>query len=203
MRLNELRDNPGAARKPKRRGRGAGSGLGKTSGHGMKGQKSRSGVAIKGFEGGQMPLHRRLPKRGFNNPSAKEYAVTNLGKIQAWIDAGRLDATATIDEAALVASGLIRRKRDGVRVLGRGEITSRNLTIQVTGASRSAVAAVEAAGGTLTVTRPDSAEAAADTDALLAGAGIVTDVVEFHVVCTRFRFCPAVAFSPSGERYET
>ena len=154
MRLNELRDNPGATKNRKRRGRGAGSGLGKMSGHGHKGQKARSGVAIKGFEGGQMPLHRRLPKRGFHNPNAKEFAVTNLGKIQAWVDAGWLDASATIDEAALVASGLIRHKRDGVRVLGKGEITSQGLTIQVTGASKSAVAAVEAAGGTLTVTRP-------------------------------------------------
>ncbi len=157
MRLNELRDNPGAAKKRKRLGRGAGSGLGKTSGHGHKGQKARSGVAIKGFEGGQMPLHRRLPKRGFNNPSAREYAVTNLGKIQEWVDAGRLDAGATIDEAALVASGLIRRRRDGIRVLGRGEVTSKGLTIVVTGASRSAVAAVEAAGGTLTVSAPAAA----------------------------------------------
>ena len=157
MRLNELRDNPGATKPRKRLGRGAGSGMGKTSTHGHKGQKARSGVAIKGFEGGQMPLHRRLPKRGFNNPSAKEYAVTNLGKIQAWIDAGRLDAGATIDEAALVASGLIRRRRDGIRVLGRGEVTSKGLTIAVTGASRSAIAAVEAAGGTLTVTSPAAA----------------------------------------------
>jgi large subunit ribosomal protein L15 len=154
MRLNELRDNPGATKARKRLGRGAGSGTGSTSGHGHKGQKARSGVAIKGFEGGQMPLHRRLPQRGFNTPSAKEYAVTNLGKIQAWIDAGRLDAGATIDEAALVASGLIRRRRDGVRVLARGEVTSKGLTIAVTGASRSAVAAVEAAGGTLTVATP-------------------------------------------------
>jgi large subunit ribosomal protein L15 len=154
MRLNELSDNPGATKKRKRLGRGAGSGTGSTSGHGHKGQKARSGVAIKGFEGGQMPLHRRLPKRGFTNPSAKEYAVTNLGKIQAWIDAGRLEAKATIDEAALVACGLVRRRRDGVRVLGRGEVTSKGLTIAVTGASKSAVAAVEAAGGTLTVTAP-------------------------------------------------
>jgi large subunit ribosomal protein L15 len=162
MKLNELRDNPGAARNRKRLGRGAGSGTGSTSGHGHKGQKARSGVAIKGFEGGQMPLHRRLPKRGFTNPSAREYAVTNLGKNQAWIDSGRLDAAATIDEAALVASGLIRRKRDGIRVLGKGEITSKGLTIQVTGASKSAVSAVEAAGGTLTVTKPAAADEPAD-----------------------------------------
>ena len=161
MKLNELRDNPGASKKRKRLGRGAGSGMGSTSTHGHKGQKARSGVAIKGFEGGQMPLHRRLPKRGFNNPSAKEFSVTNLGKIQAWIDAGRLDTAATIDEAALVSSGLVRRRRDGVRVLGRGEVTSKGLSIVVTGASRSAIAAVEAAGGTLTVTAP--AAPAADT----------------------------------------
>jgi len=164
MRLNELRDNPGAAKTRKRRGRGAGSGLGKMSGHGHKGQKARSGVAIKGFEGGQMPIHRRLPKRGFNNPSAKEYAVTNLGKIQAWIDAGRLDPKAAIDETALVDSGLIRRRRDGVRILGKGEITSKGLTIEVTGASKSAVAAVESAGGTLKVTKP-AAETAEEAPA--------------------------------------
>lgn len=164
MRLNELRDNPGATKERKRLGRGAGSGMGSTSTRGHKGQKARSGVAIKGFEGGQMPLHRRLPKRGFNNPSAREYAVTNLGRIQAWIDAGRLDAGATIDEAALVASGLIRRLRDGIRVLGRGEVTSKGLTIVVTGASKSAVAAVEAAGGRLGVTAP-SADPAADSAA--------------------------------------
>lgn len=162
MRLNELSDNPGATPKRKRRGRGAGSGLGKTSGHGMKGQKARSGVAIKGFEGGQMPLHRRLPKRGFVNPSAQEYAVTNLGKVQAFIDAGRLDASALIDEAALVAAGVIRRRRDGVRLLGKGTITSKGLRIEVTGASRSAVAAIEAAGGKLTVTKPATAEASAE-----------------------------------------
>ena len=158
MRLNELRDNPGATKKRKRVGRGAGSGVGKTGGRGMKGQKSRSGVAIKGFEGGQMPLHRRLPKRGFNNIHAKTFAVTNLANIQAFIDAGKLDAKATINEDALVACGLIRRKLDGIRVLGRGEITSKGLTIEVTGASKSAVAAVEAAGGSLTVAAPAAAE---------------------------------------------
>ncbi|MEM1300876.1 MAG: 50S ribosomal protein L15, partial [Pseudomonadota bacterium] len=126
---------------------------GKTATRGVKGQKSRSGVAIKGFEGGQMPLHRRLPKRGFNNPNAKTYAVTNLGAIQAFIDAGKLDAKSPIDEAALVASGLIRRVKDGVRVLGRGEISAK-VDMTVTGASKSAVAAVEAAGGKLTVSAP-------------------------------------------------
>ncbi|HLS19836.1 MAG TPA: 50S ribosomal protein L15 [Paracoccaceae bacterium] len=162
MRLNELRDNPGAAKPKKRRGRGAGSGLGKMGGRGIKGQKSRRGVAIKGFEGGQMPIHRRLPKRGFNNPFARQYAVTNLGKIQEWIDAGRLDASAVIDAAALVESGLIRRKLDGVRLLAKGELTAKGLTIEVAGASKSAIAAVEAAGGKVTITEPvtESAEAA-------------------------------------------
>jgi len=162
MRLNELRDNPGATREKKRRGRGAGSGLGKTGGRGIKGQKSRRGVAIKGFEGGQMPIHRRLPKRGFNNPFARQYAVTNLGKIQEWIDAGRLDASAVIDAAALLESGLIRRKLDGVRLLAKGELTAKGLTIEVAGASKSAIAAVEAAGGKITVTEPvaQSADAA-------------------------------------------
>ena len=154
MRLNELSDNPGAAKKRKRVGRGPGSGTGKTAGRGMKGQKSRSGVAIKGFEGGQMPLHRRLPKRGFNNINTKRHAVVNLGNIQAFIDAGKLDAKATIDEAALLNSGLVRRVRDGVRILGRGEVTSKGLNIVVTGASKSAVEAVAAAGGTLTVEAP-------------------------------------------------
>ena len=150
MKLTDLRDNPGATKKKKRVGRGPGSGLGKTGGRGMKGQKSRSGVAIKGFEGGQMPIHMRLPKRGFNNPNAKTYAVTNLSNIQAFIDAGKLDAGSKIDEAALVASGLIRRVKDGVRVLGRGEMTSK-IDLDVTGASKSAIAAIEAKGGSVTV----------------------------------------------------
>jgi len=152
MRLNELSDNPGAAKKRKRVGRGPGSGVGKTAGRGIKGQKSRSGVAIKGFEGGQMPLHRRLPKRGFNNVGAKRFAVINLGNIQAFIDAGKLDASRPIDEAALVACGLVRRRRDGIRVLARGEVTTQGLKITVTGASASAVEAVAAAGGSLDVT---------------------------------------------------
>lgn len=154
MKLTDLRDNPGATKNRKRVGRGPGSGTGKTGGRGMKGQKSRSGVAIKGFEGGQMPLYRRLPKRGFNNINSKRHAVVNLANIQAFIDAGKLDASAKIDEAALVASGLVRRVRDGVRVLGRGELTSDGLNIEVTGASKSAVEAVQAKGGTLTVTAP-------------------------------------------------
>ena len=147
MKIHELRDNPGATKNRKRVGRGPGSGTGTTAGRGMNGQKSRSGVAIKGFEGGQMPLHRRLPKRGFNNIFAKSFAVVNLGNIQKFIDAGKLDASATIDEAALVSSGLVRRRLDGVRVLAKGALTVKGVDIAVTGASKPAIAAVEAAGG--------------------------------------------------------
>jgi len=148
MKLNELRDNDGAAKKKKRIGRGPGSGKGKMGGRGIKGQTSRSGVALNGYEGGQMPLYRRLPKRGFNKPNAKKFAVVNLGLIQKFVEAGKLDAKAEINEDALVASGLVRRKLDGVRVLAKGEI-SQKLDIAVTGASKAAVAAVEAAGGSL------------------------------------------------------
>ncbi len=164
MRIHELRDNPGATRKPKRIGRGPGSGKGKTGGRGVKGQKARSGVAIKGFEGGQMPLHRRLPKRGFNNKFAKAYAVVNLGSIQKFIDAGKLDAKAPIDEAALVASGLVRRKRDGVRVLAKGALTASGVTIRASGASKAAVAAVEAAGGTLVTSGPAAEDASGPSE---------------------------------------
>ncbi|WP_095587592.1 50S ribosomal protein L15 [Actibacterium ureilyticum] len=150
MKLHELRDNPGAAKKAKRVGRGPGSGKGKTAGRGIKGQKSRSGVAIKGYEGGQMPLYQRLPKRGFNKPNRKQYAVVNLGLIQKFIDAKKLDA-GNITEDTLIESGLVRRKLDGIRVLAKGELTAK-ATIAVTGASKSAVAAVEKAGGQLTVT---------------------------------------------------
>ena len=150
MKLNELHDNPGAARKQKRVARGPGSGKGKTAGRGIKGQKSRSGVAIGGYEGGQMPLYRRLPKRGFTKPNAKSYAVVNLGMIQKFIGEGKLDATQPITAEAMIASGLIRRVLDGVRVLAKGEITSA-ITLTVTGASAAAVEAVAAAGGTLTV----------------------------------------------------
>ena len=149
MKLNELRDNPGAAKKRMRVGRGPGSGKGKTAGRGIKGQKSRSGVAIKGFEGGQMPLYQRLPKRGFNKPNRKKFSVVNLGLIQKFIDDKKLDAKA-ITEDSLLESGLIRRKLDGVRVLAKGEFSAK-ATITVTGASRSAVEAVEKAGGSLTV----------------------------------------------------
>ncbi|WP_108482921.1 50S ribosomal protein L15 [Oceaniglobus ichthyenteri] len=148
MKLNELHDNPGATKKRKRVGRGAGSGMGKTGGRGIKGQKSRSGVAIKGFEGGQMPLYQRLPKRGFNKPNRKEFAVINLGMIQKFVDLGKLGNEIT--ETELVDSGVVRRKLDGIRVLAKGEITSA-VKITVTGASKSAIEAVEKAGGSLTV----------------------------------------------------
>ena len=157
MKLHELRDNPGATKKRKRVGRGPGSGTGKTAGRGIKGQKSRSGVAINAYEGGQMPLYQRLPKRGFTTPNRKEFAVVNLGLIQKFVDAGKLDASAEINEDALVASGLVRRKRDGVRVLAKGDVTAK-LTLAVTGASRAAVEAVEKAGGSLSVASAPAAE---------------------------------------------
>ena len=152
MKLHELRDNPGATSRKKRVGRGPGSGLGKTGGRGIKGQKARSGVAIKGFEGGQMPLYRRLPKRGFSKPNRKEFAVINLGNLQKFIDAGKIDAGSEVTEELLVSSGLVRRRLDGVRLLGKGEITSA-VRISVTGASKSAIEAVEKAGGSVTVSR--------------------------------------------------
>jgi large subunit ribosomal protein L15 len=152
MKLNELSDNPGATQRKKRIGRGPGSGMGKTGGRGIKGQKSRSGVAIKGYEGGQMPLYQRLPKRGFNKPNRKAYSVVNLGLIQKFIDEGKIDIKADITEDALIASGLVRRKKDGIRVLAKGEFTSK-ATISVTGASQGAVDAVAKAGGSLTVKR--------------------------------------------------
>ena len=151
MKLNELSDNAGATKKRKRVGRGPGSGTGKMAGRGIKGQKSRSGVAINGFEGGQMPLYMRLPKRGFNNINAKTHAVVNLGLLQKFIDAKKLDAKKPITEAVLVESGLVTRVKDGVRILGKGELTSK-IDLTVTGASKSAVAAVEKLGGKLTVT---------------------------------------------------
>jgi len=161
MKLNELRDNPGATRKKKRVARGPGSGKGKTAGRGIKGQKSRSGVAINAYEGGQMPLYQRLPKRGFNKPNRKEFAVINLGAIQKFVDAGKLDAKAEITEEALVASGLVRRKLDGVRVLGKGALTAK-LSMKVTGASKSAVEGFEKAGGTLTLLAPAATESTAE-----------------------------------------
>ncbi|AKS44869.1 LSU ribosomal protein L15P [Octadecabacter temperatus] len=156
VKLNELHDNPGATKPRKRVGRGPGSGTGKMGGRGIKGQKSRSGVAIGGYEGGQMPLYQRLPKRGFNKPNRKKFAVVNLGLIQKFIDEKKLDGK-VITEDSLVASGLIRRKLDGIRVLAKGEITTK-VSIEVTGASAGAVAAVEKAGGKLTVKAPAAAE---------------------------------------------
>ena len=150
MKLHELSDNPGATKPRKRVGRGPGSGMGKTGGRGIKGQKSRSGVAIKGYEGGQMPLYQRLPKRGFTKPNRKTYSAVNLGLIQKFIDAGKLDISAVITEDALVAAGVVRRKRDGIRVLAKGDVSAK-MQLDVTGASKSAVEAVEKAGGSLTV----------------------------------------------------
>ena len=158
MKLNELRDNAGAARKQKRVARGPGSGKGKTAGRGIKGQKSRSGVAIGGYEGGQMPLYRRLPKRGFNKPNRMEYAVVNLGMIEKFIGLGKLDAKSEITEDALVAAGVTSNKRDGIRVLAKGEITSK-VTLVVTGASASAIEAVQKAGGSITVKASSAAAA--------------------------------------------
>ncbi len=153
MQLNELKDNEGATKQRKRLGRGIGSGLGKTGGRGYKGQKSRSGVAIKGFEGGQNPIHMRLPKRGFNNPGRLIYAQLNLDQLQAAIDNGKLDSSRPIDAKTLVEAGLIRRSLDGVRLLGRGDLKSK-VELDLAGASASAVKAVEAAGGKIKVTRP-------------------------------------------------
>ncbi len=151
MKLHDLRDNPGAVRKARRVGRGPGSGKGKTAGRGAKGQKSRSGVAINGYEGGQMPLYQRLPKRGFNKPNRRKYALVNLGILQKFIDAGKIDAEEVITEDVLVKSGIVRRRLDGVRVLAKGELSSR-VDLRVTGVSVSARKAVEEAGGSLTVT---------------------------------------------------
>ena len=150
MKLNELRDNEGARKGRMRVGRGIGSGKGKTAGRGQKGQKSREGVSIKGFEGGQMPLHMRLPKRGFNNPFGKDYAEVNLGAVQKALDAGKLDAAGTIDHDALKAAGLARGGKDGVRLLGKGELTTK-LSFRVAGASKGAKEAVEKAGGSLEI----------------------------------------------------
>ncbi len=161
MKLNELKDNPGARKGRLRVGRGIGSGKGKTAGRGQKGQKSRSGVSIWGFEGGQMPLHMRLPKRGFNNPFAKDYAEVNIGAIQKVIDAGKLDAKAVLDQAALQAAGLARGGKDGVRLLGKGDLKAK-LNVRVAGISKGAREAVEKAGGSVElVERKNAAELAA------------------------------------------
>jgi len=148
MKLNELKDKAGARKARTRVGRGIGSGVGKTGGRGQKGQKSRSGVSIWGFEGGQMPLHMRLPKRGFNNPFAKDYAEVNVGALQKALDAGRLDGKAVVDHAALQGAGLARGGRDGVRILGKGELKAK-LSLKVAGVSKGARAAIEGAGGSV------------------------------------------------------
>lgn len=153
MRLNEVRDNEGAHRPRKRVGRGIGSGLGKTSGKGQKGQKSRSGVSLLGFEGGQMPLYRRLPKRGFTNIFRKEFEIVNLGDLQKAVDAGTLDAKKPVNAEALKAAGLIKMRKDGVRLLGKGELKAK-LSVEVDGASKAAAEAVEKAGGKLVVIAP-------------------------------------------------
>ncbi len=150
FKLNELNDNAGARKGRMRVGRGIGSGKGKTAGRGQKGAKARSGVSINGFEGGQMPLHMRIPKRGFNNIFAKDYAIVNLGAVQKAIDAGKLDANATIDHAALKAAALARSGKDGVRLLAKGELTAK-INLLVAGASKGAVEAVEKAGGKVEV----------------------------------------------------
>ena len=150
MKLNELHDNPGATKTKKRVARGPGSGKGKTAGRGIKGQKSRSGVALGGYEGGQMPLYRRLPKRGFSKPNQKEFAVINLGLIEKFIGLGKLDASAPITEDILVAVGLTKSKHDGIRILAKGEITTA-IKLNVTGASGPAMEAIKAAGGSITI----------------------------------------------------
>lgn len=156
MKLNELADNPGANKKLMRVGRGVGSGKGKTGGRGVKGQKSRRGVAIDGFEGGQMPIHMRMPKRGFNPPAQAHTQWINLGVLQKAIDNKKIDAKSEITEDSLVAAGVLRRKKDGVRLLARGELKAK-VSITVTGASASAIAAVEKAGGKVTLLKPPAA----------------------------------------------
>lgn len=163
MRLNELRDNPGARKARKRVGRGIGSGTGKTAGKGQKGQKSRSGVSLLGFEGGQMPLYRRLPKRGFNNVFRKEFAIVNLGDLQKAVDAGKLDAEKPVNADSLQAAGMIRKRKAGLRLLAKGEMKAK-LTIEVDGASKAAAEGVEKAGGKLVLLAPAAADTAgADT----------------------------------------
>jgi large subunit ribosomal protein L15 len=159
MKLNEIRDNPGATKDRIRVGRGIGSGKGKQAGRGGKGQTARSGVRIKGFEGGQMPLHRRLPKRGFNPPSPLDLNEVNLGRVQIAIDAGKLDAGKPVTVEALIAAGVVARARDGVKILGKGELKAK-VAFEVFGASKSAVAAIEKAGGSVKTLRPEAAPAA-------------------------------------------
>jgi large subunit ribosomal protein L15 len=150
MNLNDLRDNPGSTKNRTRVGRGIGSGKGKTGGRGVKGQKSRSGVAIKGFEGGQMPLHRRLPKRGFTNIFAKDFNIVSLGRVQQAIDDGKLDSKAVVTAEALKAAGVLKRLRDGVRLLADGELKAA-VSFEIAGASKSAIEAVEKLGGKVVV----------------------------------------------------
>ena len=161
MKLNEIRDNEGARKSRIRVGRGIGSGKGKTGGRGVKGQKSRTGVAIKGYEGGQMPIHMRLPKRGFKNPFRLDFNSVNIGRIQTAIDAGKLDKGAKVDAAALIAAGVGRRAKDGIRLLGTGELKAK-LDFEVAGVSAGAKAAVEKAGGSVTVIEPKAKKAAAE-----------------------------------------
>jgi large subunit ribosomal protein L15 len=157
MKLNEIKDNEGAVKDRKRVGRGIGSGKGKTGGRGVKGQKARSGVAINGFEGGQMPIYRRLPKRGFTNIFASEYVTVSVGRIQTAIDAKKLDPKATIDAAALKAAGIIRRPKDGVRILSGGELKAK-VTIEAAGASKAAVEKIDKAGGSIKLPEAAAAE---------------------------------------------
>jgi large subunit ribosomal protein L15 len=157
MKLNDLRDKDGATHSRKRLGRGIGSGSGKTAGRGVKGQKARSGVAVNGFEGGQMPLYRRLPKRGFNNIFAKSFTIVSLARIQAALDAKKLDAKTTVTAEALVAAGVIRRVKDGVRILSDGEIKSK-LAFDVAGASKAAIEKIEKAGGSVKLPEKAAAE---------------------------------------------
>ncbi len=163
MKLNEITDNEGATKNRKRVGRGIGSGTGKTGGRGVKGQKSRGGVAINGFEGGQMPIYRRLPKRGFKNIFSTDFNIVSVGRIQTAIDAGKLDGKGTIDAAVLKAAGVIRRIKDGVRVLADGELKAK-VTLEVGGASATAIEKVEKAGGTIKVLAAAPAAAAPATE---------------------------------------
>ncbi|HUI21693.1 MAG TPA: 50S ribosomal protein L15 [Methylocella sp.] len=152
MKLNEIADNAGASKPRMRVGRGIGSGKGKTCGRGVKGQKARTGVAIKGFEGGQMPLHRRLPKRGFHNPFTIHYNEVNLNRIQAAVDAGKLDPAVSVTIETLIAAGVCTKRRDGVKILGKGTLAAK-LSFEVNSASKSAVAAIEGAGGSVVLLR--------------------------------------------------
>jgi large subunit ribosomal protein L15 len=162
MKLNEIKDNPGASRSRMRVGRGIGSGKGKTCGRGVKGQKARAGVTVKGFEGGQMPLHRRLPKRGFWSPFATRYNEVNLGRIQAAVDAGKLDASAKVTIESLIGAGICAKPRDGAKILGQGALTAK-LAFEVAAASKSAIAAIESAGGSIVLLAKQSQGQASST----------------------------------------